>query len=234
MQQVGIDGQTRVVGHPGRGAVDESVAVRAAAPPACRSRRRRTRAVGKRSASARARPVARSTSTSTTVRCSVPSESRASATAATRAPGPELDHLAHRRTRQAGAEGGGEAAGVGVVADRAALAEDHGVDRAQPGRPLVEGVQVLHHQLLARVGDVEGVEAEGAGRPDQGAHLGRGDPQRGDVDGPVDVVQSEGPSLGHVQRWGERRPDAGSDEPDQERLLRHLAPFERRRPCDER
>ncbi len=81
-----------------------------------------------------------------------------------RSPGAELDHLAGRRSRQPGPDRGGEAGGVGVVADRAVLAEDDGVDGAEALGRRVEAVEVLDDQLLARVRDVERVEARAAGR----------------------------------------------------------------------
>ena len=49
---------------------------------------------------------------------------------------------------------------VGVAAQPPAVAEDHGVDRAQVGGVVGELVEQRHHRLLERVGDVEAVEAE--------------------------------------------------------------------------
>ena len=105
---------------------------------------------------------------------------------------------------------------VGVVADRAAVGEDDGVDRAERlgvGRQLVE---VLDHELLAGMGDVEAGEAERAARPRTSVADGlRGEPELADVDAPVDVAQAELVGLALVQRGAQRGADVGADEPDE-------------------
>ena len=138
-----------------------------------------------------------------------------------RSPGTELDDLADRLARQPGADRGGEAGGVGVVADRAVVGEDDRVDGAEALGRRVEAVEVLDDELLARVGDVEGVEAEQPGVGEDPADVGRLEAERGDVDGAVDVGQVVGRGLPHVQCRGERRADAGAHQAHEVGVLLH-------------
>jgi hypothetical protein len=128
----------------------------------------------------------------------------------------ELHHLGRGHAGQAGGERRGEARGVGVVAGGAAVGvEDHGVDRPEPGRPVLEVVEVGEDQPLARVGHVEGVVAEPPRPVQQLAHLFRRETEVVEVEGPVDVVEAVVVGLAHVHRGGQRRADAGADEADQ-------------------
>ncbi len=122
-----------------------------------------TRASGLRADSSWASAVARSTSTSTTVRCSVPRRNSASPTAAPAPPAPISTTLSVAAPGRPSVNAEGETGGVGVVSDRLRPVEDDGVDRAELGRGFVDIVEVLDDQSLAGVGDVERVEAEGAG-----------------------------------------------------------------------
>ena len=127
----------------------------------------------------------------------------------------QLHDAADRGPGQVVAYGGGEAGGVGVVADRRAVLEHHRVDGAQPGGGLVQTVQVLDDQLLARVGDVEHVVPQDPGGAHEVADLGGGDPQGAEVDRAVQVAQPVRVRLPHVHRGGERPGDSGADETHQ-------------------
>ncbi|CAM5743370.1 hypothetical protein SALBM311S_01811 [Streptomyces alboniger] len=65
--------------------------------------------------------------------------------------------------------------------------------------------------LLARMRDVEPVEAQVSGRPQQIAHRLGADAQGVDVDDPVQVAQALTVCLPLVQRGAERLADAGAD-----------------------
>ena len=157
-------------------------------------------------------------SRSTTVRWSAPSSSSAWPTAAPAPPAPISTTSVVAASGKPFGEPGGEAGGVGVVADRPRVVEDDGVDRAERSGGVVDGVEVRDHQSLAGVGDVQRVEAECAGPGEDLADpLGR-DAHLVEVDGAVHVVETVGPALGHVQRGGERRPHAGADEADEDRV----------------
>jgi hypothetical protein len=138
-----------------------------------------------------------------------------------RAAGAQLHDPLQRYVGQPAGEGRGETGDVRVVADRAAVLEDDGVDRAQRLGLWGECVQVLDDELLAGVRDVEPVETEVAGGPHQIAHrLGR-HPERVDVDQPVQQAKALPVALPLVQRRAERRADAGTDQSDEIRVLGH-------------
>ena len=80
-----------------------------------------------------------------------------------RATGPEQDDALERRVRQAAREALGEAGGVGVVAGRAAVLEDHGVDRLQRGRVGREVVEVGTTACLHGCVTLSAAEAGDAG-----------------------------------------------------------------------
>lgn len=106
-------------------------------------------------------------------------------------------------------EGRGEAGDVGVVAGRSAVLEDDGVDRAERLGLRGERVQVPDDQLLARVGDVQPVEAQVPGGPHQLSDRLGADTERVDVDEPVHIAQALPVGLPLVQRRAQRGPDAG-------------------------
>src|SRR6266536_3897300 len=82
----------------------------------------------------------------------------------------------------------------------------------------------LQHGLLARVRDVEAVEARRLGRVDQPRQIGDTGPALGEVDQPIAQSQSLTPGLLLVQRGRKRCLDSLSDQADQEFALRHLSP----------
>ncbi len=145
-----------------------------------------------------------------------------------RAAGAELHDPLQRRVGQAPGEGRGEAGDVRVVTGGpAGVVEDDRVDRAERLGLRGERVQVLDDELLARVGDVQPVEAEVPGGAQQVAHgLGR-HPEGVDVDQPVQVAQALPVGLPLVQGRAERRADAGADQSDEIRVLGHRGPPER-------
>src|SRR5919112_392330 len=122
----------------------------------------------------------------TGVQCTRPSVSAISCGSA----GTELDHAVQLRAGQAGGEGGAEAGKVGVVADEAAVLDHHGVDGAKLQGVRGDDIQVLQDQLLAGVGDVQSVEAEGAGVLEQLADGFARQAQFQEVDGAVKVAQA--------------------------------------------
>ena len=87
------------------------------------------------------------------------------------AAGAHLHHPVQGCARQPAPEPLGEAGGIGVVADPAAAAQHHRVDRTQCGGVFRELVQERDHRLLAGKGDVQAVEAQALGR---GQQLGQG------------------------------------------------------------
>ena len=105
-----------------------------------------------------------------------------------RAAGAEHDDLAERRVRQAAPEALREPARVGVVADRAAVAEHDGVDGLQRRRLGRELVEVLDDVLLARVRDVEAAVPVAAGALEQLADAGV---EPLDVEQPVAVLEAQ-------------------------------------------
>ena len=119
---------------------------------------------------------------------------------------------------QAAAEALGEARGVGVVADPAAVAQHHRVDRAQCRRVLGQLVQQRDHRLLAGEGDVEAVEAHALGGGQQLRQRLGAQPQRLQVDAAVDVAQALRRTLLLVHGRGERALDAVADQPGEHTL----------------
>ena len=130
-------------------------------------------------------------------------------------------HVVGGRTGQALAEAERETRCVGVVSDCPRSVEDDGVDGAEPGRDVVDLVEVLDDEALARMGDVKGVEAQCAGPVEHLADLCGRDACCVEVDRLVHVVEALRLGLGHVQRRGEGRADAGTDQPDQVGVMRH-------------
>ena len=133
----------------------------------------------------------------------------------TGAAGADQQRPRQRGARQSAAEALGEAGAVRVVPDRAPVAQHHRVDGAERGRLVGQLVEVLEHELLARMGDVEPVEAGLAGLLEQVADVGRRDAELVDVEHAVGVGEAEAGGLVLVQRRAQRGADAGADEPDQ-------------------
>ena len=84
-----------------------------------------------------------------------------------------------------------------------------------------EGAQMPDDVLLARVGDVQAVEAQVPGGAQQVAHCCGRDAEGVDVDQPVHVAQTLPVGLPLVQCGAERRADAGTDQSDEIRVLGH-------------
>ena len=118
-----------------------------------------------------------------------------------------------RRRAAPSAKDSPEAGDVGVVPDGPAVADQHGVERADRGHLGSDLVDQRHHRLLDRVGDVEPVEAELDRRREQVAQALAVDRAVGLVDDLVDVAQPLPLRLPLVQLRGQRRPDALADQP---------------------
>jgi hypothetical protein len=131
-------------------------------------------------------------------------------------------HVVGGGDRQALTESECESCGVGVVSDGARAIEDDRVDGAQLGRDVVDVIEMLDDQSLAWMGDVQRVEAEGAGPVEHLADAFGCDAGLGEIDRAIDVVEALRAGLGHMQRGGERRADTGPNEADEIRghLLR--------------
>ena len=132
------------------------------------------------------------------------------------AAGADLHHPVELHVGQAAAEALGEARGVGVVADAAAVAQHHGVDRAECRRVLGQLMQQRHHRLLAGEGDVQAVEAHALGGGQQLRQRLGAQPQRLQVDAPVDVAQALRRTFLLVHGRGERALDAVADQAGQQ------------------
>ena len=78
----------------------------------------------------------------------------------TGAAGSELQNVREVDVPEGRLESEGETAGVGVVADESAVADEHRVDGADALGLRAQLVEMGDDQLLARVGDVESVEPE--------------------------------------------------------------------------
>ncbi len=76
-----------------------------------------------------------------------------------RAAGAKLHHAFERHVRQATLEGAGETGPVGVVADPLAVFQQYRVDGAQGARVIRQFVEQRNDLLLARIRDVQTVEA---------------------------------------------------------------------------
>ncbi|KGT03044.1 hypothetical protein JT30_4656 [Burkholderia pseudomallei] len=136
----------------------------------------------------------------------------------------KLHDALERRARQPARERLREARPIGVVADAPAVREAHRVDRAERGRVRRQFVEMLDHPLLARMRDVQPVEAHPfGGREQLGQRVGR-QPQRVEIDAPVHVVQTLPAPLRLVHRGRQRAADPGADQADQKRTPAHRAP----------
>lgn len=136
----------------------------------------------------------------------------------------QLDDPLQGHVGQAAGEGRREAGDVRVVADRPAVLEDHGVDRAEGRRLRGEVVEVADDELLAGVRDVQPVEADVACRADEIADRLGGDTERVEVDQPVQTAQSQPVGLAFVQHRAERGTDPRADQADEVRGLGHGGP----------
>jgi hypothetical protein len=83
------------------------------------------------------------------------------------AAGTEVYHFAQRGIRQSTAETLRAAKPVGVVADALSVAQDHRVHRAQSLGIGAQIVQILDHGLLTGVGNIQAIEPQPLGRPQQ-------------------------------------------------------------------
>ena len=131
------------------------------------------------------------------------------------AAGTHLHHPVQGCARQPAPEPLGEAGGIGVVADPAAAAQHHRVDRTQCGGVFRELVQERDHRLLTGKGNVQAVEAHALGR---GQQLGQGlriQAQLLQVDLAIDVAQALCRAFLLVHRRGERPLDAEADQAGQ-------------------
>ena len=139
--------------------------------PACTRRARSASSIGDRPSRAEPggqRPstsvVARRGSTSKTWIVPAPRDSRACATAGARPARAEQDDRVEHGVREPVAHGAREPGQVGVVPDGPAVGEHDGVDRADRRGLGGQLVEVVEHQLLDRMGDVEPVVARRAAR----------------------------------------------------------------------
>ena len=142
-----------VGGHAGRRRVDEPVGVGRARlerrRPPRRGARAPRRAAAARSLARRRRTLSRS----------APEREHRVGDRRARPAGAEQHDALGARARQAALERLAEAARVGVVADRAPVAQHDRVDRAERGRLGRQLVELVDHELLARVRDVEPAQA---------------------------------------------------------------------------
>ena len=76
------------------------------------------------------------------------------------------------------------------MADKPAVLDDHGVDGAQAFGVGGDLIEVLKHQLLARVRDVQPVEAHPVGALQQVADGVAGKAQLQEIDGAVQVAEA--------------------------------------------
>ncbi len=124
----------------------------------------------------------------------------------------KLDHTVQPRAREAGGERGGKAGEVGVVADEPAVLDHHGVDGAEPEGIGGDFIEVRKDQLLARMGDVQAVEAQAAGTPEQIPHGVTGQPELQQVNGAVEVAQALHIAFAFVHGGSEGRHHAVADQ----------------------
>ena len=143
-----------------------------------------------------------------------------------------LHHALARRVGQAAPKALGEAQAVGVVADAPAIAQHHGVHRADAARLGGEFVEQGDDRLLAGEGDVQPGEAEVAGGGEQELQVVRRLAQRVEIDQPVQIADALGVALALVQGRGPRRLDAGTDQAGENRSRRaHAAASKRSAKC---
>jgi hypothetical protein len=128
----------------------------------------------------------------------------------------EQDHGGQWGVGQSPVEGTGETRPVGVVADRAPVPQDHGVDRAEGGGVGGELVEVVEDELLAGMGDVEAVVAGEPRGVEDLADGARGAVELGQVQAAVEIADPELVGLPLVHRRGQRRADPAADESDEE------------------
>jgi hypothetical protein len=101
------------------------------------------------------------------------------------------------------------------VAHGPAVPQDDRVHRAECGGVGGQLVEVLEHELLARVGDVEAVVTHESRGGEDLADGRRRAAEDVEVQAPVQVPDAEPVGLPLVQGRGQRRPDPGTDETDQ-------------------
>ena len=140
----------------------------------------------------------------------------------TRAARAKLHHAFQRHIRQAALERARETGPVGVVADAFAVLEQHRVDRAECAGVVGEFVEQRNHRLLARIRDVQSVEAHAFGGGEQIGQRGAIELQRFQIDAAVHVVQPELAALFFVHRGSQRSADARADQADQIGMRRGL------------
>ena len=135
----------------------------------------------------------------------------------------EQHHAPPRRIAQLLPEGYGEARAIGVEAFAPAFAEDHRVDGADGACLFGEPGQQGQRSLLARMRDVQTVEARRFGRVDQPRQIGNAAPVPGEID--QLIVQSEplAPGFLLVQSGREGFLNPLADQADQEFPLLHLS-----------
>ena len=133
-------------------------------------------------------------------------------------------HLHPRRVAQLLCERPGEARAIGVEAFAPAFAEDHRVDGADGACLFGEPGQQGQRSLLARMRDVETVEARRFGRVDQPRQIGNAAPVPGEIDQLIVQSESLAPGFLLVQRGREGFLNPLADQADQEFALIHLSP----------
>ena len=111
-------------------------------------------------------------------------------------------------------KGFAEAEEIRVVADGPSVAEDNRVHCAKGDCLRRELVEALHHELLARMGDVEPAEAHSLRLREKLANRVRAELELVEIDDLVDVPKTEAVGLGFVERRTERVRDSRTDESD--------------------
>ena len=105
--------------------------------------------------------------------------------------GTELHHPIQPHIRQPTPERGGETRCIGVVADPLAVLQHHGVHGADCTGVVGDFMQQRQHQLLARMCDVQPVEAHTLRRRQQVRQRFHAQRQRRQVDQPIQIAQTQ-------------------------------------------
>ncbi|MCY1219927.1 hypothetical protein D9M72_319220 [compost metagenome] len=111
------------------------------------------------------------------------------------------------------------------MADEAAVPDGHGVDGTQAAGVRCNLVEVVQDQLLARVRDVQAVEAHAVGTLQEFAHRFTREAQLQQVDGAVEIPQALHVAFALVHGGRERRHDAITYEAHQKGLCSIAHPY---------
>jgi len=117
-----------------------------------------------------------------------------------------------------------EARPIGVVSDRLAGVEEDRVHRSEPARIRRELVEVLDHQLLARVSDVEAAEPETSCIGEKFTDVRRRHPHRIEIEDAVDVRQALSAPFLLVHDRSQGGSDAGADQTAEDRITHQFFP----------